>query len=142
MKKLILFIFFLALIIAGAAYYFYVYDNHTGVRVYTTALDQGIKQVMANYSTQDQLKYNGLDIEERSVICEMVVEEKEDGQTFIEHYKAQGFNEDMIRTMVKTMLYDKVSDLVVPIHKLNFDFIVRLTGSKTRTTFDVPFPHN
>ena len=139
MKKLIFFLLFFAIIIGGGVYYFKVYDNHTGIRIYTTALDKGIEQVMAD---NELFTYKGLSIEERNVVCLLDVPEFSEDESFIDMGKANDVSEEMMRHQVKTMLYDKISDLVVPIHKLDYDFTIRLIGSTTRATFDIPFPHN
>lgn len=138
MKKILLFLLFLLILAGGAYYYFKIYDNHTGVRLYTKALDKGIEQAMAD---QQLFDYKGLSIEERNVVCLLEVEEFTD-EPFIEVAKANDVTEEMMREQAKTMLYDKIADLVTPIHKLDYDFIIRLIGSSSRTTFDIPFPHN
>lgn len=131
MKKFLLFLLFL-LILAGGAYYYF------GVRLYTKALDKGIEKVMEK---QDLFVYKGLSIEERNVICLLEVEEFTD-EPFIEVAKANDVTEEDMREQATTILYDQIADLVAPIHKLRYDFIIRLIGSSSRTTFDIPFPHN
>lgn len=139
MKKLFIFLFLVLILIGGAVYYFKVYDNHTGVRLYTAALDKGIKNVM---DEQDMLTYKGLSVENKNVICLLEVPEITDDMSFVELGRANGVTDGQMRRQAKEVLYDQIVDLVKPVHELNYDFIIRFIGSETKVTFDIVFPHN